>query len=97
MAQGKPAVASAVGGTPELVVDGETGVLVPPGDVDALVDALASVLGDPERARRLGEAGRARVREKFSADAAAEKILDLYESATRVRRSARADRNTRPC
>jgi glycosyltransferase involved in cell wall biosynthesis len=97
MAQGKPVVASAVGGTPELVVDGETGVLVPPGDVDALVDALASVLGDPERARRLGEAGRARVREKFSADAAAEKILDLYESATRVRRSARADRNTRPC
>ncbi len=58
MAQGKPVVATAVGGTPELVLDGETGLLVPPGDVDALADALADVLDDPERARRLGEAGR---------------------------------------
>jgi glycosyltransferase involved in cell wall biosynthesis len=79
MAQGKPVVATAVGGTPELVVDGETGVLVPPGDVEALRRALAGVLADPERARAMGEAGRRRVREEFGARAAAQRILGLYE------------------
>jgi len=81
MAQGKPVVASAVGGVPELVVDGETGLLVPPGDVEALAQALRRVLGDPELARRLGEAGRRRVRERFSAAAAADRVLSLYEAA----------------
>lgn len=79
MAQARPVVASAVGGTPELVVDGETGVLVPPGDVDALVTALAGLLADPDRARRLGEAGRRRVAEHFRADELAERVIGLYE------------------
>src|SRR4051812_3036409 len=52
MVQGKPVVATAVGGTPELVSDGETGLLVPPRDVDALVRALDGLLDDPGRARR---------------------------------------------
>jgi len=82
MAHGKPVVAGAVGGTPELIVDGETGLLVPPRDVDALVRALDELLGDPERARRLGEAGRARALADFSADAAAERVLRLYATAT---------------
>ena len=79
MAQGKPVVATPVGGTAELVVDGETGVLVPPGDAAALAEALSGLLADPERARRLGEAGRERVRSEFSAARAAEEILKLYE------------------
>jgi glycosyltransferase involved in cell wall biosynthesis len=78
MAAAKPVVATAVGGVPELVVDGETGLLVPPGDVEALTRALDDLLGDPDRARRLGEAGRRRALEKFSADEAAARVLELY-------------------
>jgi len=80
MAARRPVVATAVGGTPEAVVDGETGMLVPPGDIDALVRAIDAVLGDPELARRLGEAGERRVRERFDAEATAQRILGLYAS-----------------
>jgi len=61
MDMGVPVVASAVSGIPEVVVDGETGWLVPPEDPEALGRALAEVLGDPGEARRRGEAGRRRV------------------------------------
>jgi glycosyltransferase involved in cell wall biosynthesis len=81
MAQGKPVVATPVGGTPELVVDGETGVLVPPGDADALARALTELLADPPRAARMGEAGRARVLAEFSAAAMVERVLGLYAAA----------------
>jgi glycosyltransferase involved in cell wall biosynthesis len=81
MAQGKPVVATTVGGTPELVADGETGLLVPPDDADALAAALARVLADEDYARRLGEAGKARVEREFSAERAAERVLGIYESA----------------
>jgi glycosyltransferase involved in cell wall biosynthesis len=66
MAHGKPVVASAVGGLLDLVVDGETGLLVPPGDVLALREALSGLLADKALRARLGEAGRARIREHFS-------------------------------
>jgi glycosyltransferase involved in cell wall biosynthesis len=82
MAQGRPVVATAVGGTPELVLDGETGLLVPPRDVDALRAALARVLGDPDLARRLGDAGLDRVLSQFSAHEMHERILRIYEDAT---------------
>jgi glycosyltransferase involved in cell wall biosynthesis len=78
MAAGKPVVATSVGGTPEAVVDGETGLLVPPGDVAALAERLDAVLGDPDLARRLGEAGRRRVEQRFSAAAMCERVLDTY-------------------
>jgi glycosyltransferase involved in cell wall biosynthesis len=78
MARGKPVVATAVGGTPELVVDGETGLLVPPGDVGALAAALGTLLRDPVRASRLGAAGRRRVLQNFSAESASERVLGLY-------------------
>jgi glycosyltransferase involved in cell wall biosynthesis len=80
MAAGKPVVATAVGGVPELVIHGETGLLVPAGDLDALRRALADLLADPERARRLGKAGRERVRESFTAAAASDRILKIYEA-----------------
>ena len=80
MAQGKPVVATAVGGTPEAVVDGETGILVPAGDADALTEALDALLRDPERARRLGEAGRRRVAADFDADTLAARVLALYSA-----------------
>ena len=82
MAQGKPVVATAVGGTPELVVDGETGLLVPPGDAGALAGALERVLRDPELARRLGEAGRLRALGSFSLSETIERVLGLYAAST---------------
>lgn len=78
MAQARPVVATAVGGTPELVVDGETGLLVPPGDADALAAALRALLDDPRRARELGEAGRRRVEERFTAERMTDAVLALY-------------------
>ncbi|MBW8876756.1 MAG: glycosyltransferase family 4 protein [Acidobacteria bacterium] len=71
MAAGVPVVASAVSGIPEVVVDGETGWLVPPEDPRALEQALEDVLARPQEARRRGEAGRRRVDERFRPSAAA--------------------------
>jgi glycosyltransferase involved in cell wall biosynthesis len=78
MAQTRPVVATSVGGTPELVVDGETGLLVPPRNVDALAAALRELLDDPERARQLGEAGRARAVQRFSEQAMTHRVLEVY-------------------
>jgi glycosyltransferase involved in cell wall biosynthesis len=83
MAHGKPVVASAVGGLLDLVVDGRTGLRVPPGDVEALHDALARLLADPELRARLGMAGRERVRERFSWAAATDATLVAYADAAR--------------
>ena len=66
MALGLPVVATNVGGTSELVVDGQTGLLVPAGDPDALATAIAAILDDPERARSMGRLGRERVEKNFS-------------------------------
>lgn len=85
MAYGKPVVASAVGGLRDLVVDGETGLLVPPGDPAALRAALERLLGDPELRRRLGAAARERARTAFSWDAAVAATLAAYEDARRTR------------
>lgn len=75
MEAGLPVVASAVSGIPEVVVDGETGWLVPPEDPERLAAALAEVLARPEEARRRGEAGRRRVDERFRPPAAAQRWL----------------------
>jgi glycosyltransferase involved in cell wall biosynthesis len=81
MAHGKPVVASAVGGLKDLVVDGETGVLVPPRDVAALREALERLLADRELRRRLGAAGRERVREQFSWERFSAETIRAYEDA----------------
>jgi glycosyltransferase involved in cell wall biosynthesis len=81
MAHGRPVVATAVGGHLDLVVDGETGLLVPPGDVGALREALERLLGDPELRRRLGAAGRERARERFGWERVTAATLAAYEEA----------------
>ena len=86
MAQGRPVVATPVGGTAELVADGETGVLVPASDAGALARALGELIADPGRARAFGEAGRERVRREFDAGRAAAHVLELYEQATTMAR-----------
>ena len=78
MAHGRPVVASAVGGLLDLVVDGETGIHVPPGDVAALRAALERLLDDRELRRKLGEAGRRRAAERFSWEAVTRETLELY-------------------
>jgi glycosyltransferase involved in cell wall biosynthesis len=79
MAQRRPVVATPVGGTPEVVVDGETGLLVPPRDPDALAAALRRLLADAGLRRRMGEAGYERVREHFSAEAMTRRVLAIYD------------------
>jgi glycosyltransferase involved in cell wall biosynthesis len=79
MAHRRPVVATTVGGTPELVLDGETGLLVPPRDPEALAEALRSLVADPQRARRLGEAGYARVAERFTVERMTTRVLEVYD------------------
>jgi glycosyltransferase involved in cell wall biosynthesis len=80
MAAGRPVVASNTGGIPEIVADGDTGLLVPPGNPTALAEAIASLLSDPARARAMGARGRQRVRERFLVETAVQRHQKLYES-----------------
>jgi glycosyltransferase involved in cell wall biosynthesis len=81
MAHGRPVVASAVGGLRDLVVDEETGLSVPPGDVAALRAALERLLADGELRRRLGAAARVRAAEHFSWDRAVSLTVTAYQDA----------------
>lgn len=92
MLAAKPVVASAVSSIPEIVVDGETGVLVPADDPQALAQALLELLQDPERGERLGAAGRERALAEFSVDRMASGTLAAYERALSGRRSASSAR-----
>ena len=88
MAHGRAVVASDVGGLRDLVVDGETGLLVPPRDVDALRAALERLLADRELRRRLGANARERVRELCSWPRVTDATLAAYEDA--IERAGRA-------
>jgi glycosyltransferase involved in cell wall biosynthesis len=80
MAEGLPVVATSVGGVPELVVDGQTGYLVPPSDVAALTQRLRVLILDPKRRQAMGVAGWQRVREHFSIDRMVAEIAAVYDS-----------------
>jgi glycosyltransferase involved in cell wall biosynthesis len=77
MAMGRPVVASRVGGLPEVVIDGETGILTPPGDASALKDALHLLLREPELRQRMGRAARERAR-YFTASSVVPQIEHAY-------------------
>ncbi|MGD1104920.1 MAG: glycosyltransferase family 4 protein [Terriglobia bacterium] len=79
MATGLPVVASSVGGVPELVVDGKTGWLVPPGDVEALAARLHLLLSNPEQRLSMGAAAAVRVRDHFSLAQMTENFSRLYD------------------
>jgi glycosyltransferase involved in cell wall biosynthesis len=79
MASGTPVVCSRLGGLPEVVRDGETGFLVAPGDVDELRDRIATVLGSPRLAARMGRAAREVVLERFTWQACAARCLQAYD------------------
>jgi glycosyltransferase involved in cell wall biosynthesis len=79
-AAGVPVVATPVGGIVENVVDGKTGLLVPPRDPVALAGAIVRILDDPELARALAERARPRVRERYTRQRMVERTLALYDS-----------------
>jgi glycosyltransferase involved in cell wall biosynthesis len=78
-AAGVPTVATAVGGIPEVIDDGISGFLVPPGDANALAQRIVALLGDEPRRRAMGEAARARVQRDFSFAAMARRYHDLFK------------------
>ena len=75
---GKPAVASDIDGIDEVIVDGETGMLVPPADVDALAVGIEALLDDGEWARQLGRQARSRMERIFSLDAMTDRTEAVY-------------------
>jgi glycosyltransferase involved in cell wall biosynthesis len=79
MAHARPVVATPVGGTPEVVVDGATGLLVPPRDPERLAEALRRLVDDRELRGRLGDAGRRRVVERFGVERMNARMLELYD------------------
>src|SRR4029453_4876182 len=81
MSFGLPCIGSDIEAIPEIIGDGETGFLVPPGDPGALAAAMDRLLRDPKRARAMGEAGRARVVQRFGWDRAVRLMLDAMEAA----------------
>jgi len=81
MERGRPVIASAVGGLPELVDDGRTGLLVRPSDVSALATAIRELAGDPARAAAFGAAGRERALAEFSQARCTDRTVELYRAA----------------
>src|SRR5690606_21452619 len=89
-AAGRPLVAARATGTVDAVVDGVTGILVPPRDSEALADAIESLLAEPNRARRMGAAARAHAEREFRPEAVWRARLELYrELAARATSSSR--------
>jgi glycosyltransferase involved in cell wall biosynthesis len=80
MAHGKPVVASRIGGIPELVVDGETGVLFEPGDAGELRSHVSRLMGDPSLRARMGAAGRIRAEKQFSIEKHNANLMETYRS-----------------
>jgi glycosyltransferase involved in cell wall biosynthesis len=86
---GRPVVATDVDGVPEVVMDGETGLLVAPGDEFALAQAVTALLGDEPRRLRMGARARALAQERFDARRWAERLYEIYERVARAGRAGR--------
>ena len=82
MAMGKPLIASDVGGIPDLVVQGENGLLVPPANSEALAQAVLDLYENPDKRERMGEAGK-RISAAYGVEAMMRKIDDLYQVCLR--------------
>lgn len=89
MERSRAVVASAVGGLPEILDAGRTGLLVPAGNVEALAASLVGLGSDLDRARTMGEAGRKRALERFTQERCTERTIELYEALLKRRRRRR--------
>jgi glycosyltransferase involved in cell wall biosynthesis len=78
MERARPVIAAAIGGLEDLVRDGETGLLVPPGEAEPLAEAILTLANDPARAAALGRAGRARAIERFPEDRCTDRTEEVY-------------------
>jgi glycosyltransferase involved in cell wall biosynthesis len=90
MAAGRPVVASAIGGLTDQVVDGETGVLVVPGDAPALARAIDRLASDADERERMGAAARARYETHFTAEVVVDRIESIYRDVLAADRSSSA-------
>jgi glycosyltransferase involved in cell wall biosynthesis len=81
MERARPVIASAVGGLPEIVANGETGIVVPPADAEALAEAIVELAADLPRAAAMGEAGRVRALAEFTPERCVEQVEALYRGA----------------
>jgi glycosyltransferase involved in cell wall biosynthesis len=84
MSYARPVIASAAGGTVEIVQDGRNGFLVPPGDAPALADAIGRMMEDPRAARELGLNGREDVERGFSGSVIADRLAEIYRRVART-------------
>lgn len=97
MACAKPVVAANVGGVPEIVADGETGLLFPGGDAVALENTLEQMLADPARAEAMGRAGRARAEAHFTWQRIADQYFEIYHRAAGKSRNSGEDSGENLC
>jgi len=82
MSRGKPVVASAVGGIPEMIEPGVSGLLLPPGDVEQMARAIGQLLRDPSRAERIGREAKDQIRERFTPERQVNALVELFEART---------------
>ena len=82
MATGKPVIASKVGGIPEIIADGETGILIPPDNVDALKETMLKLIRNDLLTRQMGEHGRLRAEKLFNKDKTNEEIEHILDQLT---------------
>jgi starch synthase len=87
MACGTAVVASKVGGIPEVVADGDTGLLVPPDDPEALAESITVLTRDPDRAKAMGAAGRERASTLFDWGKIAQQTAELYRTVVTANRA----------
>jgi len=86
MALGKPVIGTDIGGTPEMIDQQKTGLLVPPADPDALAKAITTLASDPEKRRKMGDAGRERADELFTLSRMVDRVEALYYDILRAKR-----------
>ena len=94
LASARPVVSTAVGGVPEVVVDGETGLTVPSGNANAVADAILRMLREPELAARLGAAGRRHVYPRYDSSRLVDDVKNLYLRELALRGRARSQRGS---
>ena len=89
MSYGKPVIGCGVGGVPEVIIDGQTGILVPPGDPARLSSAIVGLLSSPATCQKMGEAARDHVKESFSLEEMITRTVSVYEEVLSLHASRR--------